>query len=70
MKGSKKNLEHSSVVMRKCREDIIQAIEIAQEHLEQPDEVVDNKSYWQELYDSNISSLRTLLYLEEVEKSF
>lgn len=56
--------------MKKCKADIIQSIEIAQEHLEQPNEVVDNKSFWQEVFDTNMSRLRTLLYLEECEKLF
>lgn len=57
------------MIMKKCKEDIVQAIEIAQEHLNQPDDVVDNKSYWKEVFDMNMSRLRTLIYLEKVEKT-
>lgn len=55
--------------MKKCSDEIIQAIEIAQEHLNQPDEIVDNKSYWQEVYETNIKRLRVLLFLEKIEKT-
>lgn len=55
--------------MKECRKDILkQSIEMAKLHLEQPDDVVDNKPFWEEVLKTKQKELKRLCYEEELDK--
>lgn len=57
--------------MRECKIKVLkQSIEIAKAHLEQPDDIVDNKPFWEEVLHTKERELKRLCFEDELDKFF